>query len=204
MILGWLACAAAPSTNAGFVRISGDVDPAVVLDGGDEVLDLVWVTSAGGETCVEVAPLVIEPALFAYQVEVDGPPALTGDPCVPSTAGEGALGLGLLALLDPDPNGRVEVTADPSTLLDWFAGSGAPLADVLVTSGGRLAAASSVALIVADEGMVPDPALCKFAQIVPGLTLYKDRPGAICLEEWVPLSAPGERTEFQGIDLTPP
>jgi len=53
----------------------------------------------------------------------------------------------------------------------------------------------------AAAGWDPDGPWCGFDRVVAGLTLY-ERPEAPC-DSWRPMAAPGERTEFQGVPMTP-
>lgn len=193
-----------PLAQPAFLAVGGEVGPDVVLEGDDAVLQLVWLTSVGGETCVEIDSLDIVPSLLTYRVEIAGPPTLDGDICVPLSIGEGALGVGALVLVDPDPKATAELTADPSSLLGWFAGTeDGSIATVVQVGNGRIAAvATGMALIVTDGALAVDEEYCRFDAAVSGLTLYDDR-GTTC-GGWVPLAEAGERTEFQGIDLVAP
>jgi hypothetical protein len=209
-MIPWLAigCASDPG-EASFLRLRGAVAPEVSLQGSDAEAVVVWVTAVDRELCVEVDVPSFAPTLFAYEVEIDAPPSLEGDPCVPrptDLVASGPAAWGVLALVDPEPGAAWEVTADPTTLLAWFAGSGsASIGDVLHARGGRIAAAApGFALGVADvdgaDGFgVP---YCRFEGLVEGLTLYEDH-GVGC-GGWSPVAPAGARTEFQGIDLVPP
>jgi hypothetical protein len=204
--LALVGCAVTPPDDPGYLRLAGSVAPDVTLDGDDAGAVLVWATVASGETCVEVDPLRFVPHLLSYEAEVDGPPALDGDPCVPTPAAFGDPGpfaAGLLVLVDPDQGQPLSVRADPVSLLDWFAtGAGSPGA-LLTAERGRVAAvAGGYTLMVARDGLAVGPEYCRLDDVVPGLVLYDDR-GVDC-GGWAPLAEPGERTEYQGVDLEAP
>lgn len=207
MIAWLLGCAPAPG-DADFLRLRGSVSADVAIDGDDTEAIVAWVTAVDGELCVEIDLPRFVPSLFAYEVEIDGPPALDGSPCVPWPADldpPGPAAFGVLALVDPEPRAGWEVSADPTTLLGWFAGSGAPLTEVVRASGGRIAAVASRFALAVDGADPPGPfgaSYCRFDGLIAGLTLYEDQ-GTAC-DGWSPVAPAGERTEYQGIDLVPP
>ncbi|MEQ1570498.1 MAG: hypothetical protein ABMA64_33005 [Myxococcota bacterium] len=204
----WLAlaglggCAVPPSTDATYLRLRGAVADDVRLTGDDAEVVVAWVTAADGEVCLDVEVLPFVPHLFGYEAEVNGPPDLDGEPCVPgpADAGPGPFAVGLLALLDPDPRSQVTLSADPVGLLEWFGGGGG--APQLVASGGAVAAVADGFALMVSTGAAPTGSLCRLDAAVEGLALYDDR-GTGC-GGWAPLAAAGERTEIQGVDLVRP
>jgi len=54
----------------------------------------------------------------------------------------------------------------------------------------------------AADALDPGDAYCRLDGVIPGLVLYDDR-GTDC-GGWVPLSTPGQRTEYQGVELVEP
>jgi hypothetical protein len=193
-------------SDPGYLRLRGGVASDVALEGDDAGAVVVWVTAVDGETCVEVDELTFVPHLLAYEVEISGPPRLDGEPCVPTPADWGdplPFAVGALALVDPERGRTVEVTADPLSLLGWFAGEAVSLGELLAVDGGRVAAvALEHALMATTEAPSVGTPYCRFERGIPGLVLYDDR-GSGC-GGWVPLAEPGERTEFQGVDLSAP
>lgn len=203
----WAAACAPPVDTGSFLRLRGAVGPSVEIDGDDAAARVVWVTAVTRDLCVEVDAPPFAPTVGAYQADIEGPPTANGDPCVPVPADLGTsepTAWGVLVLVDPDDGQSVDVTADPTTLLRWFADPSTPLGAAVRVSGGHLAAsAAGFALIVhgADDAP-PAPfgaAWCRFDGGLPGLTLYEDR--ADGCGGWVPAAPAGAHTEYQGVDL---
>lgn len=188
------------------MRLRGAVAPQVSIDGDDAGARVVWVTAVAGELCVEVDAPLFAPGVGAYQADIEGPPSADGDPCVPVPADLGTsepTAWGVLVLVDPDDGQPIDVTADPTTLLGWFAAPSDPLAAAVRVTDGRLAAAATgFALIVHGADGPPAPfgaPWCRFDGGLPGLTLYEDR--AEGCGGWVAAAPAGAHTEYQGVDL---
>lgn len=197
-------CADSPSGDS-FLTLRGAVDAEVVVEGDDARAVIVWVTAVDGELCLEPIDVPFRPYLLQYEVIIDGPPSLAGQPCVPAPTGlqRARLAWGALVLVDPDRPAPTQIEADPSALLGWFAGEPSTLGEILVARDAVIAAvAERFALIVsAREGDYTDR-WCRFGAVLPGLAPYVDR-GSDC-DGWEPLAEPGVYTELQGIDLSTP
>jgi hypothetical protein len=201
VILALFACAPEPEGQP-FLRLRGEVDPEVVIDGEEAVAQVLWVTAVDGELCVEVDPVPFYPYLLQYEAIVEAPPSLDGEPCVPAPPGleQARTGWGLLVVASPSARGELQITADPSGLLGWFAGSGEPLGPLLVAEEGRVAASASRVVLIVDASEAPlSGEWCRFGALVPGLAPYIDR-GLSC-DGWEPIAEPGVHSEVQGVDL---
>ncbi|TNE89844.1 MAG: hypothetical protein EP330_10095 [Deltaproteobacteria bacterium] len=193
-------------TLAGAVELAGPPGDAAVTGA------VAWAWTEGSQMHTAVVEVPFEPEVYFYRLTVPGPPdvppAATGD--APPGLAEEPLLIGLPLLLQTE----VEVVADPSGMARWLAGERVPAADWLDPGEGRVLAWADEHLLIgmatggADHlGETPGidlSALCGVADVAAGLTLYQRAADVDCPDVWEALSAPGERTDFQGVDMRSP
>jgi len=203
--------------DEGFLRLVGPVEPGVEATGERTRAFVAWAWVVDGQLGGTVQEVPFEPRVYAYALDVPGPPEPKGSQ---GRAPDGlrdlpALSWGLPILIEPKHDGPITATVDARALLEWAVGIG-PRDDLLMVhpvDGGQVAAFTSDYLLVAMEtgtglsqlgaadAWDPAGAWCPFDRVVSGLTLY-DTTSSEC-GGWRPLASPGERTEFQGVSMTP-
>lgn len=199
-------------------RVSGPVSAGVAVTGDRTRGYVAWAWLVDGEMDGVAAEAPFEPLVFAYALDVPPPPdpgAGTDPRPAPDLAIEGvSLLIGLPVLVEPDGDDDPEVEVSPEALWAWGAGEAATPAGAVTVRGGRWAASpaehalflaavpgeAGVRLAALDRWTSGGP-LCRLDGAVLGLTPYR-AVGTGCLG-WEPLAAPGARTEFQGISVSP-
>lgn len=206
-----------------FLTLTGavDVEPADAEDAPGAAVAWFWLT--GSEATAAAWQVEWEPRVYSYSMTLRSPPGRddfeetgwSGGPVALPSDVTLLVGLPLLIAGATDDAAEEPLAVDPELgrLIEWLADPSGDARALVQSEDGmqRVIGVTRHHLLVAvgaDEGVETlgehpawSDALPTLAEATPGLTLYAWQERSAV---WAALAEPGVRTEFQGIDITPP
>lgn len=198
-----------PEDFGPFVVVSGRLDPTS-FDGIEDPATfsggVAWLASTDGELGVLWQTATLEPRLFGYAMEIQGPPDLGGlvdpvdaPPELRLRDTRIALGLPVLHVGAPPP-------LDREAMLDWALGTDLDVTSVFGGDAARAAATGHLLSVVRSRDAVqtladhPDfvdeAPWCRWSELEVGLVLY--RAGREGCDGWRSIAY---AEEYQGVDM---